>query len=657
MWPIAITGRQASQVDLTYLEQLREGGVTTIVAAARGWTPEGLKHLVTLAHRLKLNVVKPVSPPRSARTRARLRRSCASHPRSVNRCGVVAETNKGALNLSRSSQLDFVIRDLRGPRSFTRLFPNRSSRTRAVGVIRLRSGEAMDTAWQRAVRLAWTHPATSLAVEPTLAVTDRELREYLGLISAEGRTSGGGGGGGSSAGGGGSSGGGGTGGGGGSSGGGGTGGGGGSSGGGGTGGGGGSSGGGGTGGGGGSSGGGGTGGGGGSSGGGGTGGGGGSSAPPAQVFVSSSGDDSTCMRGDASRPCASFNQAYRIAEQGDVVQVAGGVYPAQTISYDASKTSLAGNCRVVYNNDGTYSSDTSGCVTFEPAPGADVSVGGWTTTTAALNMNTTSTIPVASTAGFVADTSGNYSVLLGRSSWVCTGKDSIDLTGCTITGGTCSTILCGYDAGTTVATQGALKVNGASYVELKNLTAASISVNTNGSNTPSDVLLDGMTAATSFWEGTYLYAKNSTFGPFYGSQPNYFAACTHCGFFSSTIENMQLSTCDGSLSGQNTNYYCHGDGVYALSSSDLFFIADTFYGNDVFHIFFSHGGTDVPGPATFVNNYFGGCGPAGCSAAVSARGDTGNTLDSYTIDGNSSVSQWLIGANSGMTNVSLTTGK
>jgi chitodextrinase len=52
----------------------------------------------------------------------------------------------------------------------------------------------------------------------------------------------------------------------------------------------------------------------------------------ANVFVSTSGSDSTCVRGDSSKPCLSFSKACSIAQAGDVVQVNNGTYPAQTIA-------------------------------------------------------------------------------------------------------------------------------------------------------------------------------------------------------------------------------------------------------------------------------------------------------------------------------------
>lgn len=73
------------------------------------------------------------------------------------------------------------------------------------------------------------------------------------------------------------------------------------------------------------------------------------------VWVSTTGNDSTCVRNDSSKPCLTFNKAYLIAQQGDTVEVAAGTYPEQVIAQDTAKTNL---------ND----------VTFRPASGATVFV-------------------------------------------------------------------------------------------------------------------------------------------------------------------------------------------------------------------------------------------------------------------------------------------
>jgi hypothetical protein len=55
-------------------------------------------------------------------------------------------------------------------------------------------------------------------------------------------------------------------------------------------------------------------------------------------------------------PCASFDRAYRVAQPGQIVEVAAGAYPDQRIGFDASKTSPTD-------------------VVFRPAAGASVVVG------------------------------------------------------------------------------------------------------------------------------------------------------------------------------------------------------------------------------------------------------------------------------------------
>jgi hypothetical protein len=381
----------------------------------------------------------------------------------------------------------------------------------------------------------------------------------------------------------------------------------------------------------------------------------------AAVFVSPSGNDSSCRRGKPAKPCLTFNRAYELAQQGDVVQVAGGDYPDQTIAYDSSKSGSGGSCRLSYDGDGTFSSSSGGCVTFEPAPGAMVQVGCHTQTTVNLNMSQTSTIPVSDASCFYANNGTGIRITFGRSTFNCTGKDATDLTGCSATPAcqqTSGGSLCGYDSGSDIV-EGGISVSGASYVDLKGLTVAgSVSVGSDGTHSPTDVILDGDSASFAYMQSSsYVFVENGTLGPYNGSQPNTFSHCNYCGIYKTTVENEQLSHCDGTLSGQNTNYYCHGDGFYVNNNTNLYFVASTFYGNDSFHIFFSHGAGnpgDNPGPVTIVNNYFGDCGPSTCSAAVSIRDDSNGTLNGYTIEGNSSEGGWLIGANSGMSNVQLT---
>jgi chitodextrinase len=75
----------------------------------------------------------------------------------------------------------------------------------------------------------------------------------------------------------------------------------------------------------------------------------------ANVYLSPSGNDSTCARGDGTKPCATFDRAYHVAQCGDVVQVSGSFNDNQQITYDSSKNCSAGSP-----------------VTYVPAPGQTV---------------------------------------------------------------------------------------------------------------------------------------------------------------------------------------------------------------------------------------------------------------------------------------------
>jgi hypothetical protein len=54
-------------------------------------------------------------------------------------------------------------------------------------------------------------------------------------------------------------------------------------------------------------------------------------AQTAVIYVTTSGNDSTCVRGDSTHPCLSFQGAYAKASPGDSVQVAAGTYAAQNL--------------------------------------------------------------------------------------------------------------------------------------------------------------------------------------------------------------------------------------------------------------------------------------------------------------------------------------
>jgi chitodextrinase len=83
------------------------------------------------------------------------------------------------------------------------------------------------------------------------------------------------------------------------------------------------------------------------------------SPPPsggATVFISPSGSDSNACTQAA--PCRSFDRAYHVAQPGQTVQMAGGDYGGQSLTYDGSKVNASSN------------------VVFVPAPGATVTASG-----------------------------------------------------------------------------------------------------------------------------------------------------------------------------------------------------------------------------------------------------------------------------------------
>ena len=81
-----------------------------------------------------------------------------------------------------------------------------------------------------------------------------------------------------------------------------------------------------------------------------------SPTPPPSVFVATAGSDGNPC--SAAAPCASFDRAYRVAKPGEGIQIAGGVYPTQTVRVDPSKV------------------DAPADVVFFPAPGQVVTLDG-----------------------------------------------------------------------------------------------------------------------------------------------------------------------------------------------------------------------------------------------------------------------------------------
>ncbi len=84
-----------------------------------------------------------------------------------------------------------------------------------------------------------------------------------------------------------------------------------------------------------------------------------SSAPPgssASVWVSPTGNDTTCARSDSTKPCITFNKACSLALAGETIEVKGGNYPKQTLT--------------------TASCNPSSVVTFQEAAGETAKITG-----------------------------------------------------------------------------------------------------------------------------------------------------------------------------------------------------------------------------------------------------------------------------------------
>ena len=84
-------------------------------------------------------------------------------------------------------------------------------------------------------------------------------------------------------------------------------------------------------------------------------------------YISPSGNDANnCSQ---SAPCQSFNKAYQVATPGDTVQLAGGNYGFQNINWRPDMANRSPGCDPKGEWGGAT---TANCITFVPAPGANV---------------------------------------------------------------------------------------------------------------------------------------------------------------------------------------------------------------------------------------------------------------------------------------------
>lgn len=348
-----------------------------------------------------------------------------------------------------------------------------------------------------------------------------------------------------------------------------------------------------------------------------------SNSVAAQVAVSPTGNDSTCVRGNLSLPCLTFGKAYQIASPGDYVQVAAGTYlqsnntsgyERELIPYDASKV-------------------TASMVTFQPSPGATVTLGAQTTLNsgsdqAYANGNVYS-IPVVSTNGFY--TSGSYRIRVGVTQFICTGSDSTDFTGCTAT----STIT--YKTGAIVS-EGGLDVQGGHYVTFSgmtvkgNMSAEPATATENVSHvTFSNIscTCDAAATTTGAISGTgttdsVVYSGGSYGGTNYGK-----AAITLNNTSNTAVSGITFANVN-----RNTNTAAHIECVYLSGNTGLTFDADAFANTCQLYGIFNSYGTGLYNQGEKVTNSMFASGGV-LSKAIYFRVNGSDTLDGITLQGNS----------------------
>ncbi|HET9721634.1 MAG TPA: choice-of-anchor Q domain-containing protein, partial [Candidatus Saccharimonadales bacterium] len=117
--------------------------------------------------------------------------------------------------------------------------------------------------------------------------------------------------------------------------------------------------------------------------------------PAANLWVSTTGNDSTCARGDPAKPCATWGKAWQLACGGDTVSLAAGTYSSQQIAADT-----------------TCNKGAASPVTFKPDSGAAVTLDG-VLTLGANNGQATGDAP----SGFTLDGASRLTIHGGIYTW------------------------------------------------------------------------------------------------------------------------------------------------------------------------------------------------------------------------------------------------
>ncbi|MDQ2913783.1 MAG: hypothetical protein M3T56_11065, partial [Chloroflexota bacterium] len=362
---------------------------------------------------------------------------------------------------------------------------------------------------------------------------------------------------------------------------------------------------------------------------------------PPSVWVSPSGNDSTCVRGNSSKPCATFDKAYDIASSGAVVEVGCG--GASTYSYDGQTITPAG---------GAAKTDY---VTFRPASGCAPQVGRWTELTAdwiprGSTWGTPSTtITVQSTAGFKVGQT--ISVASNSTSGVetCTGMTATQFTGCS--GGPDAT---GhplyYGPGTEVVQSSNLTIAGADWVKIDGISAGSPGTSASGTNYADHVrFVNGSSISFGVVGGSDVTYQNWAFGPKRGSRPNFVTNdSTGHGPDNVTFDHDTFTDINSEGCHDSTNFTCHDDSLYIRYADGFTFTNNRATGYSQFLLYFtedtsSYGcrfpcrDNSLARNVVIRNNFFGASWQGGLAIMFDRKGN--HAVDNYLIEHNTFVSR------------------
>ena len=181
MWGMAIDGRTFGMLDRKVLTRLRAAGIT-LVADRASLSARQRGRLARLAARTGLRVFAPGAASHAARANAR----CLARKRSVagRRCAVRTDRRRLSRQLAHGRVMDIVVVRARGAREFAGL-DDEARWTRVLGVLDLSTRSLRGGRWRRAVRAANRSPLLDLVVRPRGAGKRRALLRMLGRLERQ----------------------------------------------------------------------------------------------------------------------------------------------------------------------------------------------------------------------------------------------------------------------------------------------------------------------------------------------------------------------------------------------------------------------------------------------------------------------------------------